>query len=150
MTRIALAIAGLAAAVLLTLAPASAATLEKMTVETASGPHEFMVEIAVSEEQREVGLMYRRSLPADRGMLFDFGRTDDAAMWMKNTYLPLDMLFLDEAGRVAHIATNAEPLSTRIIPSGGPVRYVVELLAGAADRIGVRTGDRVIQARIGS
>ena len=125
-----------------------AAPLEKLTFETATGPHVFMVEVAVTPEEREVGLMYRRSLPADHGMLFDFGRSDEIAMWMQNTYVSLDMAFISADGRVTRIERSAEPLSTRIIPSGGPVKYVVELAAGAADRIGLKPGDRVIHPRI--
>lgn len=131
-------------------APADATTVERLTIVTASGEHAFSVEIALTEDEREVGLMYRRSLAPDRGMLFDFGRETDVSMWMKNTYVPLDMVFLSADGRVSRVANNAEPLSTRIISSNGPAKYVVELAAGTAARIGIRPGDRVIQPRIGA
>ncbi len=130
------------------LSPGRAAALEKLTFETATGPHTFMVEVAVTPEEREVGLMYRRSMPADHGMLFDFGKSDEIAMWMQNTYLSLDMVFVAADGRVRRIERATQPLSTRVIPSEGPVRYVVELVAGAAERIGLKPGDRVVHPRI--
>ncbi|MBB3971731.1 DUF192 domain-containing protein [Hansschlegelia beijingensis] len=130
------------------LSPGRAAALEKLTFETATGPHTFMVEVAVTPEEREVGLMYRRSMPADHGMLFDFGKSDEIAMWMQNTYLSLDMVFVTADGRVRRVERATQPLSTRVIPSEGPVRYVVELVAGAAERIGLKPGDRVVHPRI--
>ena len=87
--------------------------------------------------------MFRRSLAADRGMLFDFAQVEPVSMWMKNTYLPLDMLFIRSDGTISHIAENTEPLSTRVIPSGGPVLAVLELNAGSAKRLGIKPGDRV-------
>ena len=87
--------------------------------------------------------MFRRSLPADRGMLFDFARVEPVSMWMQNTYIPLDMLFIRADGTVARVAENAEPLSTRTIPSGEPVLAVLELLGGTAARLGIKAGDRV-------
>lgn len=131
-------------------APASSAALDTLTFETASGPRAFQVEFAETEEQREVGLMYRRTLPPDHGMLFDFGAPTEVSMWMQNTYVSLDMVFVGADGRVTRVEADAEPLSTRIIPSGGPVKYVVELLAGTAKRIGLKPGDKVIHPRIGA
>jgi uncharacterized membrane protein (UPF0127 family) len=124
-------------------APQPQSGLEPLTIVTASGAHKFMVEVMRTEAERERGLMFRRFLPQDRGMLFDFKRTDAVAMWMKNTYIPLDMIFMDKAGRVTHIARDAEPLSERIIPSHGPVYAVLELNAGAARAIGLKEGDRI-------
>lgn len=89
------------------------------------------------------GLMRRRSMPQDYGMLFDFKVEEPVSMWMKNTYIPLDMIFVSRSGRVVSIARDAEPLSERIISSGGPVYAVVELNAGAAMRIGLKLGDAV-------
>ncbi len=91
-----------------------------------------------NEADRARGLMFRRSMAADHGMLFDFERVEPVAMWMKNTYLPLDMLFLRADGTVARIAADTEPLSTRTIPSGEPVLGVLELNAGTAARLGLR------------
>lgn len=133
----------------LTAAPAHAtAKVEPLTIETASGAHSFQVEVARSEQEREVGLMYRRSLGADRGMIFDFGRPQPVSMWMQNTYVSLDMVFVRSDGTVLRVEAGTEPLSTRIIESGGDVRYVVELLAGSAARIGLKPGDKVSSASI--
>ena len=84
--------------------------------------HVFAVEIADTEAEREKGLMFRKELPEGRGMLFDFHQEQDVSFWMENTYIPLDMMFIRADGRILRIAENTEPLSTRIIPSGGPVR----------------------------
>ena len=92
--------------------------------------------------------MNRPSMPDDAGILFDFKQTREVTMWMKNTYLSLDMLFLDEAGSVRHIASHAQPLSLSLISSQGPVRYVVELNGGAAARYGVKIGDRLLHGSI--
>lgn len=103
----------------------------------------FRVEVARNDADRAQGLMFRRSMPADQGMLFDFGRIEPVAMWMQNTYLPLDMLFIRADGTIARIAANTEPLSTRTIPSGEPVLAVLELNAGTAAKLGIKPGDRV-------
>lgn len=125
-------------------APASGETaLEPLEIVTASGSHKFSVEVMRDDSQRARGLMYRRFMPEDRGMLFDFKREEPVSMWMKNTYLPLDMVFIDRTGRVVNIAENTEPLSERIIPSGAPVTAVLELNAGTARRIGLKAGDRL-------
>lgn len=129
---------------------AAAPKLEPLTFETANGPVTFQIEVADTPQQRQVGLMYRRSLPEDHGMLFDFGRPQEVSMWMQNTYVSLDMVFVGEDARVTRIAENTEPLSTRIVASEGPARYVVELLAGSAKRIGLKPGDKVVHPRIGS
>ena len=122
---------------------AGAQTLDKLEIITASGIHEFSVELASNDAEREKGLMYRRFMPPDRGMLFDFKREEPVMFWMKNTYIPLDMIFISRAGVVTNIAANAEPLSERLIPSGGPCYGVLELNGGAAASISVRPGDKV-------
>lgn len=124
----------------------AAAALEPLTFETADGPRVFQIETALTEEQRETGLMYRRSLADDHGMLFDFGRPQSVSMWMQNTYVSLDMVFVGGDGRVTRVAEKTEPLSTRLISSNGPARYVVELAAGAARRIGLKPGDKVVHS----
>ncbi|MBO0664395.1 DUF192 domain-containing protein [Jiella sp. MQZ9-1] len=113
------------------------------TIVTKSGRHPIRIELAVTPKEREVGLMNRESLPRDHGMLFRFDETRDVAMWMKNTLIPLDMLFMDEHGKIVTIKTNAQPLSLDIIPSERPVRYVLELNGGAAARYDVSLGDRL-------
>lgn len=117
--------------------------LETLAIVTAGGAHEFSVEVMRTEAQRERGLMFRRFLPQDRGMLFIFEAERPVAMWMKNTYLPLDMVFVARTGRVIGLAENAEPLSEAIIPSSAPAFGVVELNAGVAAKIGLKIGDTV-------
>jgi uncharacterized membrane protein (UPF0127 family) len=115
------------------------------TLEIASktGVHVFAVEIADTEAAREKGLMYRKSLPEGQGMLFDFHQEQSVGFWMKNTYIPLDMIFIRGDGRILRIAENTEPLSERIIPSGGPVLAVLEVIGGTARKLGIAPGDRV-------
>jgi len=115
----------------------------RLTIETVTGRYDFTVEVASTWERRAQGLQHRRTLAADAGMLFDYKVNRPVTMWMKNTYLPLDMLFIDAAGRVAHVARNTEPFSLTPIPSGQPVRAVLELNAGTAQRLDIRPGDRV-------
>jgi uncharacterized protein len=124
-------------------AGAHAQALQPLTVVTASGRHDFQVELADNDASRAQGLMYRRSLAPDRGMLFDFKRVEPISMWMQNTYVSLDMLFIRPDGTIARVATNAEPLSTRTIPSGEPVLSVLEVVAGTAARLGIKAGDKV-------
>lgn len=135
------------AAVLLSLvaaAPAQAdGALEPLTLEAGGKSHPFQVEVMRKDEDRARGLMFRRYMPADRGMLFDFKTEQPVSMWMKNTYLPLDMVFIARNGKIVSVAENTEPLSERIVPSGGAVLGVLELNAGTAARIGLKAGDRV-------
>ncbi|WP_028753854.1 DUF192 domain-containing protein [Rhizobium leucaenae] len=122
---------------------------EPLSIKTAKGvTHKFTVELALTEPQLEFGLMYRKSMPADHGMLFDFGAPRPVMMWMKNTVLPLDMLFLDKSGVITHIQQNAVPFSEEIINSGGPVLYVIELNGGIARKLGLAVGDKVTSATI--
>lgn len=119
------------------------------TLVTRSGEHRVDIEVADTPDEREHGLMNRQSMPADAGMLFDFGIDRPVTMWMKNTYLPLDMVFMDASGTVTHIAVNAQPLSLDLIESDGPVRYVLELNGGAAARYGLKVGDRLKHPLVG-
>lgn len=121
-----------------------AQALETLSIATQGRQKQsFRVEVARNDADRAQGLMFRRSMPADQGMLFDFGRVEPISMWMQNTYLSLDMLFIRPDGTIARIAANTEPLSTRTIPSGEPVLAVLELNAGTAARLGIKAGDRV-------
>jgi uncharacterized membrane protein (UPF0127 family) len=116
---------------------------ESLTIHKADGSKQvFAVEIAADSEQRAQGLMNRKEMAQDKGMLFDFGTTRRVYMWMKDTYLPLDMLFLDQDGAVVSITADTVPLSEAIIDSHQPVRFVIELNAGAAKKLGIALGDR--------
>jgi uncharacterized protein len=122
---------------------AKAAELQTLEIASKTGVHAFQVEMAVTPEEKERGLMFRRELPEGHGMLFDFQFDQNVAFWMKNTYIPLDMLFIRADGRILRIAENTEPLSERNIPSGGPVRAVLEVIGGTAKKLGIAAGDRV-------
>ena len=134
-----------AAVVVSAFAAASVRAAETQTLEivTAGGVHSFSVEVMTNDADRAKGLMFRRELPEGRGMLFDFQREQDIAMWMKNTYIPLDMIFIRGDGTIRRIAENTTPLSEATIPSGGPVRGVLEVIAGTARKFGIKPGDRV-------
>ncbi|HZT88645.1 MAG TPA: DUF192 domain-containing protein [Stellaceae bacterium] len=116
---------------------------EPLTIVTAQGPQHFTVEVARTPEQMERGLMFRTSLAQDAGMLFDFKTPTLATMWMKNTYIPLDMLFVDAHGRIADIHQRAVPQSLDLISSSTPVRVVIELAGGTVERLGIKIGDEV-------
>jgi uncharacterized membrane protein (UPF0127 family) len=116
---------------------------ETLEIASRTGVHSFAVELANNDEQRARGLMFRRELPEGRGMLFDFHREQPISMWMQNTYISLDMIFIRGDGRILSIAENTEPLSTRVISSGGSARAVLEVIAGTAKKLGIRPGDRV-------
>ena len=124
-------------------AAASAQTFEPLTIRSATGRHAFQVEVARTDADRSQGLMYRRTLAPDRGMLFDFGKVEPVSMWMQNTYVSLDMLFIRPDGSVANVATDTEPLSTRTVSSSEPVVGVLEVVAGTAKRLGIKAGDQV-------
>ena len=120
--------------------PAGRQTLE---IASKTGVHAFSVEMATTEAERAQGLMNRKSLPEGQGMLFDFQRDQEVGFWMKNTYIPLDMIFIRSDGRIMRIAENTEPLSERIVPSNGAVRAVLEVIGGTARKLGIAPGDRV-------
>jgi uncharacterized membrane protein (UPF0127 family) len=114
-----------------------------LTIMTTGGPRKFTIELALSDAQMEQGLMFRPSMPANHGMLFDFKAPTNVTMWMKNTIIPLDMLFLDEGGRVIDIHEHAVPYSTDVIAAKVPARYVIELNGGIVRVLGIKPGDRV-------
>jgi uncharacterized protein len=115
-----------------------------LTIESAGGSHKFSIQVATTPAQMEQGLMFRRSLAPDGGMIFDFRTPSMATMWMKNTLIPLDMLFVDAQGRIVNIHERAVPGSLDTIAAAAPVRAVVELNGGTAARLGIRPGDRVV------
>jgi uncharacterized protein len=123
--------------------PGRADDLSTLEIVSKTGVHVFAVELAVTDEQRERGLMFRRSLPEGQGMLFKFEPDQVISMWMHNTYIPLDMIFIRSDGRILRIAENTKPESDNIISSGGPARGVLEVIAGTARKFGLAAGDRV-------
>jgi uncharacterized membrane protein (UPF0127 family) len=138
----------LAAFFLLPLLPGPAGTLaaqdlQPLEIAGKNGVHIFGVELAVTPEEQAKGLMFRRELPEKQGMLFDFQREQPTSFWMKNTYVSLDMIFIRADGRILRIAENTVPLSEALVPSGGPVRAVLEVVAGTAKKLGIAPGDRV-------
>lgn len=130
-------------------APASAAVLmtDKLVIETQEGAkHKFEVEIALSPQQIQQGLMFRTELAPDKGMLFWFGgEVKERSFWMKNTLIPLDMVFINEDGMIRHIHHMALPRDLSSVPSTGPVAAVLEIPGGRAKELGIKPGDHVKQ-----
>lgn len=118
----------------------------EITIFTQSGKHRFSVELAETPEQRAQGLQNRKTLPTGSGMLFDFKRNKPVIMWMKNTYLSLDMIFISRDGTIVSMATGTVPFSLTLIPSRHPVTAVLEVSAGTVRVLGIRVGDRVEHA----
>lgn len=128
-------------------ASAWAASLSPLSIRTHDGAVvKFTVEMAVTPDEAARGLMNRPSLPADNGMLFDFGGEKPIAMWMKNTLIPLDMLFIDNQGKIVGIAQRTVPLSLETIASPGPVRAVLEINGGISEHHHIQVGDQVSHA----
>lgn len=121
----------------------------ELAIESGGMRHHFVVEIADTDERRTQGLMFRASMPANAGMLFDFKSDQPVSMWMRNTRIPLDMLFVARDGRIVNIAERTVPFSEAIVPSGGVVRAVLELNGGTAARLKIKPGDRVIHPIFG-
>jgi hypothetical protein len=116
-----------------------------ISIITAEGKRcRFDVDVADSFESRERGLMFRKNLGPREGMLFVFEDVQPVTFWMKNTLIPLDMLFIDQTGRVVHIARNAQPLSTDLISSQYPVKWVLEIAGGEAARQGIDVGGKLV------
>jgi uncharacterized protein len=128
----------------------SAADQGVVEIASKTGVHAFAVEMAVNDAERAKGLMYRKELPEGQGMLFDFQREQETSFWMENTYISLDIIFIRADGRILRIAENTEPLSQKLIPSGGPVRGVLEVIAGTARKLGIAPGDRVAHPIFGA
>jgi hypothetical protein len=124
---------------------------EKLTIITRDGVrHDFNVEMATTLNQQTVGLMFRPSVPADGGMLFDWGTPRASQMWMRNTIAPLDMVFINADGTIRSIAEKTVPQSLAVIDSRGPVRATLELAAGTTGRLNIRVGDKVEQRIFGN
>lgn len=113
-----------------------------LTIRSANGNHRFKVEIARAPEQQSTGMMFRRSTPRNHGMIFPYAPPQEVAFWMRNTLIPLDMIFIRADGTIARIST-ARPLDDTPVPSGEPIVAVLEIAGGRAAALGIRAGDRV-------
>ncbi len=131
---------GLIAALILV---ATAATAEPIVIHTGGSAYKFEVEVVTTPETRAQGLMFREALAPNAGMLFIYPVEQPVSFWMKNTLIPLDMLFLKADGRIARIAHNAVPHDETPIDSGAPVKAVLEVKGGTAQALGIKEGDRV-------
>lgn len=132
-------------------APQTGLPTSTVTVVTQDGrQHVFKVDIADTDTTRARGLMYRRQMAADAGMLFDYKFETETAFWMKNTLIPLDMIFIRANGTIANVAERAVPLDETSIPSNGAVRAVLEVNGGTASRLGIKAGDKVLNPIFGN
>ncbi|MEW5421054.1 DUF192 domain-containing protein [Amorphus sp. 3PC139-8] len=134
--------------VLVGLAAPALAMADELVVVTDEGRYPFQVEIADDPMERAKGLMFRKEMAADHGMLFDFSREQPVSFWMKNTPLSLDMIFVKADGTIVAIAEDTTPFSTDAVPSGAPVRFVLEVLAGTSDKLDIEPGDRIEHRRV--
>ena len=125
------------------LAPVGSLPVRDIDIVTAKGPVRFKTEVAADPASQQQGLMYRKSMAADRGMIFIFPEPKQAGFWMHNTLIPLDLMFVDASGRIESIAANAKPLDDSIIPSRGEVKAVIEINGGLAKARGIAVGDKV-------
>jgi uncharacterized protein len=123
---------------------------EPLTIQSGGKSHKFSVELALNGRQQRQGLMFRRRMAADAGMLFVYRREEPTSMWMKNTFIPLDMLFIARDGKIRHIAERTVPMSEAVIGSDGAVSAVLELNAGTASRLGLKPGDKVLSSALGT
>jgi uncharacterized membrane protein (UPF0127 family) len=113
-----------------------------LTIASKTGVHRFTVEVAATPEEQETGLMFRKSLAPDRGMIFPYDPPQDVSFWMKNTLIPLDIVFIRADGTIARI-DNAQPMDITPLPAGEPVAVVLEIAGGRAKQLGIKEGDRV-------
>jgi uncharacterized membrane protein (UPF0127 family) len=124
---------------------------ERMVIATRDGRRlDFIVEMALTPDQQTIGLMFRTEVAANEGMIFDWGAPRESSMWMRNTLVPLDMLFIAADGRIHRIAERTVPLSLTPVNSGGPVRATLELQGGITERLDIRVGDRVLHRMFGT
>lgn len=140
--------AGLAMACAVSLPLVACASDADLVIHSATGDHRFTVELVDTPENRAQGLMYRQDLADDAGMLFDFKEERPVSFWMRNTYIPLDMLFITANGEIANIHVNARPHDPTSIPSDGPVQFVLEIPGGRSVELGIAAGDTVEHERI--
>jgi uncharacterized protein len=117
---------------------------ESLTLVTAAGEKKIDIEIAESSEEKSMGLMFRTALPDTQGMLFPYLPPQEITMWMRNTYIPLDMVFIRADGIIHRIEVRTEPLSEKVVASSGDVTAVLELAGGASERLGIKAGDTVV------
>ncbi len=141
-------LAGVAAATLISLPLAACSDETRLVVNSETGAHAFTVEVVDTPETRAQGLMYVMELAPDAGMLFDFKEERVVSFWMRNTFIPLDMIFITAEGVVQNIHVNARPHDTTSIPSDGPVQFVLEIPGGRSVELGLEAGDTVEHARI--
>lgn len=123
---------------------------EVLTIESGEASHTFNIEVARSPGEKAHGLMYRTALPAGTGMLFPYDEATEIQMWMRNTYISLDMVFIRADGRIHRVEARTEPMSEKIIPSNGDVTAVLEIGAGEASRLGLKSGDVVRHGHFGT
>jgi uncharacterized membrane protein (UPF0127 family) len=124
---------------------------ERLVIVTRDGRRlDFTVEMALTPEQQTIGLMFRPEVKADEGMIFDWGQPRESSMWMRNTLVPLDMVFIAADGRIHRIAERTVPLSLTPVDSRGPVRATLELQGGITEKLDIRVGDRVLHRMFGS
>jgi uncharacterized membrane protein (UPF0127 family) len=148
--HVAAAVVAMLCALAIGFSAAQAAPPQPLEIATKSGVHTFSVELAETDQEKATGLMFRKELADGKGMLFDFNTEQPISMWMKNTYIPLDMIFIRNDGRVSRIAENTEPMSLKVISSAGPARAVLEVIAGTARKYGIAPGDRVAHPMFGN
>jgi uncharacterized membrane protein (UPF0127 family) len=117
-----------------------------LTIHSKTGVHQFTVEVAATPQQQETGLMFRRTLAGDRGMIFPYDPPQEAAFWMKNTLIPLDILYVRADGTIGRIV-NAHAMDLTPLPSGGPIALVLEIRGGRAEELGIKEGDKVSWAK---
>jgi uncharacterized protein len=142
---------GIALALFIAAMPLAACSDEgRLVLHTDSGEHSFNVELVDTPETRQQGLMFRQELADDAGMLFDFKAERPVSFWMQNTYIPLDMIFIDAKGVVKTIHDNARPHDTTSIPSNVPVQFVLEIPGGRSEEIGLKPGDTMEHPRVGA
>ncbi len=131
--------------------PKSLTGVDRLEIVTAAGDrHDYVVELALTPEQMQKGLMHRESMPQNAGMLFFFGQEDERGFFMRNTLIPLDMIFIKKNGRIHSIHENAKPLDETTIFSKGPVAAVLELNGGQTRARGIRPGDVVHHSFFGN